>query len=264
MSGYTTYTCTCGHSYVGDYVSPKGHDYKSVVTAPTCTEKGSTTHTCSCGDSYKDNFVKAKGHTYGEWVVDVAATCTEDGSKLRACACGHTEHKVVEATGHSYKRVVTKEATASEFGIVSYTCQCGHSYTERVEKLAPKIIGGSEVTWNQKSKASLTFRSDAAIEDFIEVRINGIVLEPDCYSVREGSTIVEITAEYLDTLAVGEYFVSIVSTTGVAQERFHVAGAHRNTVVYVVIGAVAAAAAIGGCAVVLMRRKHKKTDCTVD
>lgn len=37
------------------------HNYSSVVTAPTCTEKGYTTYTCECGDSYKDNYVDPTG-----------------------------------------------------------------------------------------------------------------------------------------------------------------------------------------------------------
>ena len=41
------------------------HVYETVVTDPTCTEKGYTTHICSkCGDSYKDSYVKAVGHDY--------------------------------------------------------------------------------------------------------------------------------------------------------------------------------------------------------
>ncbi|MBR5119568.1 MAG: hypothetical protein IKV02_01095, partial [Clostridia bacterium] len=52
-AGYTTYTCECGESYVGDEVEALGHNYEAVVTAPTCTEAGYTTYTCSvCGDSY--------------------------------------------------------------------------------------------------------------------------------------------------------------------------------------------------------------------
>ena len=38
------------------------HAYESVVTAPTCTEKGYTTYTCACGDSYVDDYVDATGH----------------------------------------------------------------------------------------------------------------------------------------------------------------------------------------------------------
>lgn len=41
-----------------------GHDYKAVVTAPTCTKVGYTTHTCvNCDDEYTDSEVAATGHT---------------------------------------------------------------------------------------------------------------------------------------------------------------------------------------------------------
>lgn len=62
--GYTTHTCTrCGHSYVDSYVDALGHDYKSVVTEATCTAQGYTTYTCSkCGDSYKSNYRSPLGH----------------------------------------------------------------------------------------------------------------------------------------------------------------------------------------------------------
>ena len=40
------------------------HSYTSVVTAPTCTAKGYTTYTCSCGNSYVDNYTNALGHNY--------------------------------------------------------------------------------------------------------------------------------------------------------------------------------------------------------
>jgi hypothetical protein len=40
------------------------HSYTSVVTDPTCAAKGYTTYTCSCGDSYVDNYTNALGHNY--------------------------------------------------------------------------------------------------------------------------------------------------------------------------------------------------------
>ena len=45
----------CGHE----------HSYTTSVVAPTCTEKGYTTYTCSCGDSYVDDYVVALGHNFG-------------------------------------------------------------------------------------------------------------------------------------------------------------------------------------------------------
>ncbi|MBR5234564.1 MAG: hypothetical protein IKW03_10165, partial [Clostridia bacterium] len=43
------------------------HEYKAVVTAPTCTQKGYTTYTCACGDTYKADETKATGHSFGAW-----------------------------------------------------------------------------------------------------------------------------------------------------------------------------------------------------
>ncbi|MBQ7345578.1 MAG: hypothetical protein IJW45_05905 [Oscillospiraceae bacterium] len=55
------------------------HSYTSVVTDPTCTERGYTTHTCQkCGDSYTDSYVETIGHDYEDGV------CTQ---------CGATENK---------------------------------------------------------------------------------------------------------------------------------------------------------------------------
>jgi len=52
------------------------HSYTSVVTDPTCTEKGYTTHTCDkCGDSYKDSYTDALGHSY------VDGTCEHCGKQ---------------------------------------------------------------------------------------------------------------------------------------------------------------------------------------
>lgn len=41
-------------------------EYQSVVTDPTCTEKGFTTYTCFCGNSYVGDYVGETGHSYGE------------------------------------------------------------------------------------------------------------------------------------------------------------------------------------------------------
>ena len=66
-------------SWWGDDEEECEHTYTSVVTDPTCTNKGYTTHTCTkCGDSYKDSYVNATGHEY------------EDGSCIH---CGKTENK---------------------------------------------------------------------------------------------------------------------------------------------------------------------------
>lgn len=53
-----------------------GHDYKTEITKPTCTEMGYTMMTCTrCGDSRKTDYTKATGHKPGDWIIDQAAYC---------------------------------------------------------------------------------------------------------------------------------------------------------------------------------------------
>ena len=64
-SGFTTYACTCGASYEGNYTEPIGHDYGEEVTQPTCTGRGYTIHTCSaCGRGYIDSYTDPLDHNY--------------------------------------------------------------------------------------------------------------------------------------------------------------------------------------------------------
>jgi len=46
----------CAFQFLAVWEDGHSHDYKEVVTAPTCTEKGYTTYTCECGDSYVDDY----------------------------------------------------------------------------------------------------------------------------------------------------------------------------------------------------------------
>ena len=67
-----------------------GHDYKSEVTAPTCTEMGYTTNTCSrCGDTNKSDYTEPAGHKPGEWIIDKEPTTDSEGGKHKECTvCG--------------------------------------------------------------------------------------------------------------------------------------------------------------------------------
>ena len=163
--GYTTYTCDCGESYIGNYVNELGHDYNAVVTEPTCTEQGYTTYTCSrCNDSYNNTYTDALGHNFGEWVETTAPTCTEKGEKQRICSRDATHKETIEiaATGHKFSikwtydsgyhyheslcghNIISDRSTHDfETDIISPTCDtngytlhtckiCGYSYADNV------------------------------------------------------------------------------------------------------------------------------------
>ena len=85
---------------------PHTHSYEAALTAPTCTEGGYTTYTCECGDTYIGDETAALGHSE-EIIPAVAATCTEDGlTEGKKCAvCGETlvAQEIVSALGHAWK-----------------------------------------------------------------------------------------------------------------------------------------------------------------
>ena len=88
----------------GEYtlVKPHVHNYNATVTAPDCINGGFTTFTCDCGHSYVGNYTNALGHSFGEWTVEESATCTENGKEARICAtCGEKEERVIAALGHT-------------------------------------------------------------------------------------------------------------------------------------------------------------------
>ena len=84
-----------------------GHDYKKVVTKPTCTKKGYTTHTCkTCGDSYVDNYVKAHGHEWNNGKVTKKATPTATGVKTYKCIHCKTTKQVTIKKCEKYKNTM--------------------------------------------------------------------------------------------------------------------------------------------------------------
>ena len=94
---------TCATFAVG-FVACEGkheHNYTAVVTAPTCTEQGFTTHTCTCGDSYIADYVNALDHEFTNYVSDNNASCGVDGTETATCnhdGCNEKDTRTDEGT----------------------------------------------------------------------------------------------------------------------------------------------------------------------
>ena len=87
-SSYASFRCVEAHE----------HSYTAVVTPPTCTEKGYTTHTCSCGHSYVDTYTDALGHAWDNGTVTKQPTATETGIKTFTCTrCSATKTETIPA-----------------------------------------------------------------------------------------------------------------------------------------------------------------------
>jgi uncharacterized repeat protein (TIGR02543 family) len=61
-------------------VDALGHSYNLVLTLPTCEENGYTTYTCSCGDTYVSDEVTAFGHDWVDATTESPKTCNTCGA----------------------------------------------------------------------------------------------------------------------------------------------------------------------------------------
>lgn len=84
------------------------------------------------------------------------------------------------------------------------------------------ILEGDGQNYHQFAPTALTFRSTEPLEEFKEVQVNGETVDPENYTLEEGSTIVTLKPEYLKTLGGGKYEIAIVSQNKTTSGKFDV------------------------------------------
>ena len=210
-----------GHSYTREDTGAA-----HLKSAATCTEDAVYYKSCErCAENGSETFTAAGtalGHDFagqpylhdetGHW-----QTCKRDG-----CDVTSTAEKHISDEGK-----ITKEPTAAVEGEKTFTCTvCGLVLrTEPVAKLAPTIVEGANGKHQTGGNTDLTFRSDASFEDFLSVSVDGKVLDKNQYTLREGSILVTLKADYLSTLSVGQHTLGVTSASGTAETVFTVTAA---------------------------------------
>ncbi len=210
-----------GHSYTKEDTGAA-----HLKSAATCTEDAVYYKSCArCAENGSETFTAAGtalGHDFagqpylhdetGHW-----QTCKRDG-----CDVISTVEKHISDEGK-----ITKEPTAAVEGEKTFTCTvCGLVLrTEIVEKLAPTIVEGANGKHQSGGNTDLTFRSNASFEDFLSVSVDGKVLDKNQYTLREGSILVTLKADYLSTLSVGQHTLGVTSASGTAETVFTVTAA---------------------------------------
>ena len=132
------------------------------------------------------------------------------------------------ATGETYTTGVTDRA-CNEF---KYQCvlsnAAGFVITDTVVLTVQyQIIEGANGSWNQNTDGgSLRIRGNGEFSKFQNVKVDGNIIDSKNYTPSEGSTIIELHADYLKTLSEGSHTFEIVWTDGAAVTGFTVA---RNT-----------------------------------
>ncbi len=158
------------------------------------------------------------------------ATCT---SKAICEYCGE-HYGELDSTNHNLEKIPAKAATVTETGNEEYwhCLDCDKYFADEngtneikladmvIAKLPPEIIEGKRQSVTEGEKKELTFKSNAAFSDFIRAQIDGKALDEKNYTVKEGSTVVTLKADYVATLSAGEHKIGIVSESGTATTAF--------------------------------------------
>lgn len=227
-NGDGTHTRRCTASGCSDQQNGKCYG-----GAPNCTKRASC---ILCGAKYGKT--DPTRHASLEKLEAIAATAAANG-RVECWHCTACDKYFADANG---KTELTAENTVTE-------------------KVPPSIIQGNDARWKKGESSTLTFRSDAAFEDLIEVLVDGAALSSESYEKRngEGNIIVELRESYLEQLAEGEHALAIRSARGDATTHFTVEAAPDEThpVSWWVYAAALGAFAIGTCVAVISFRRKK-------
>ena len=190
-----------------------------VVTAPSITTQPGNA-TVKVGETATFTIaVNGTDLTY-QWQID-----RNDGNGWvnidGATAAIYTTSTVdISCNGFKYQCVVSNSAgtDTSNTAVLTVT----ENTTPAPGSVDYEILDGANTSWEQNSDGSLSIRGSGAISKFVGVKIDGNLVDVKNYTVKEGSTIVTLKADYLNTLSVGNHTFEIIWTDGTATTRFTV------------------------------------------
>lgn len=135
---------------------------------------------------------------------------------------------ITGATGAAYTTGVTdKDCDGFKYQCVIRNAAGSATTNTVVLTVLYQIIEGANGSWNQSTDGeSLRIRGNGEYSKFQNVKVDGNIIDSKNYTVSEGSTIIELHADYLKTLSEGSHTFEIVWTDGAAGTGFTVA---RNT-----------------------------------
>ena len=190
-----------------------------VVTAPSITTQPGNA-TVKVGETATFTIAASGTDLTYQWQID-----RNDGNRWvnidGATAASYTTSTVdISCNGFKYQCVVSNSAgtDTSNTAVLTVT----ENTTPAPGSVEYEILDGANTSWEQNSDGSLSIRGSGAISKFVGVKVDGNLVDVRNYTVKEGSTIVTLKADYLSTLSVGNHTFEIIWTDGTASTRFTV------------------------------------------
>lgn len=223
----------------------EGEKVKENIVPATCTKDGSHDEvvkckTCGTEISRTKKTDKATGHTAGEAVKEdeVPATCTAEGKYNEVVYCKTCNAKIsstpktIPAKGHTEGAVTIEneiEATVDKEGSYEEVVYCSDCKKElsRTKKTTPKfvyeILEGAGSSHEEETSDTITIKANGKFEKFKGIKVDGKDVDKKYYTAKSGSTIVTLSADYLNTIAVGEHKIAFVYDDGEVETTFKIA-----------------------------------------
>ena len=237
--------CGCG-TKVDVEEHTAGEPVRENEVPATCTEEGTYEEVVYCSVcnyemSKTPKTEPAKGHTEANPVreKEVPATCTEEGTYDEVVYCsvcgeelsrtqktepakGHTEGPVV--IENEIESTVDKEGSYEE---VIYCTECNKEL-KRTKKTTPKfvyeIIEGANFSYQKGDKNGITIIANGKFNKFEGIEVDGKAIDKSNYTLKEGTGIVTLKADYLNTLSIGEHKIKLIYDDGEVETTFKVTG----------------------------------------
>ena len=190
-----------------------------VVTAPSITTQPGNATVKVCETATFTIAVNGTDLTY-QWQID-----RNDGNGWvnidGATAAIYTTSTVdINCSGFKYQCVVSNSAGTDTSNTAVLTVM--ENTTPAPDSVDYEILDGANTSWEQNSDGSLSIRGSGEFSKFVGVKIDGNLVDVKNYTVKKGSTIVTLKADYLNTLSVGNHTFEIIWTDGTATTRFTV------------------------------------------
>ena len=219
VTATTSYTFSDVNANHTIEVTFKQESQTPVVTAPSITTQPGNA-TVKAGETATFTIAASGTDLTYQWQID-----RNDGNGWvnidGATAASYTTSTVdISCNGFKYQCVVSNSAgtDTSNTAVLTVT----ENTTPAPGSVDYEILDGANTSWEQNSDGSLSIRGSGAISKFVGVKVDGNLVDVKNYTVKEGSTIVTLKADYLNTLSVGNHTFEIIWTDGTASTRFTV------------------------------------------
>ena len=193
-----------------------GHDIKTTIVEPTCTEFGYKIEECTkC--HYKNRLDSTPlGHSFTNYVSNDDATCTKDGTKTAKCDRCEEKDTIADkgsALGHDHKTTIMMP-TCEEKGYTTHTCtRCedthidtyvdalGHSFTNYIsDENATCTKDGTKTAKCDRCDKTDTVTDEGSMTGHTYVNMKCTGCGKDAPKITITSEKYEITEEYINKI----------------------------------------------------------------